>query len=570
MKTTIWIAWSLALCLAPNLAYAEDESALTLRTERAVVFKDGYGLVVKTAHGVVGPDGVVYTDEVPDSAILGCFWATAKDGSTLAMKAGWHETRRVVRETTPCLDVLELLRANVGERLTLIRSNREDVTGVVVELLELPASAAVGPPAGGVGEFPLRPTGGQLVVVDRGDAGRLVLPVSQISSLGGAELVTTIERKTLVVEREKRLEFVFDPARAGDAVELSLLYFSEGLRWIPTYRVALDDASEAVVSLQGELLNEVEDLRDVELNLVVGVPNFRFKSVASPLTLEGALRGLLQRAAPGIMGQGQLSNALYTQRAGELHRPGARGSGDADLAPELAGADGQQDLFVYEVPHFTLERGSRATVPLWTTRVGYRHVYTLDLQIVRNSRSGSWGVKGQQHASPLKLARNEVWHQIELKNGSQVPWTTGAAMVTRGGIPLGQELLTYTSVGGCTLLPITVAVDLRGTYAEEELAREANALNWSGHRYGLIKKRATLSLSNFREQSATVRVRLSLGGRVTQLDNDGTSRINDNHIEDWADHAYGAVNNHSDLTWELELEAGGNQTLTAEFEFYTY
>ena len=331
----------------------------------------------------------------------------------------------------------------------------------------------------------------------------------------------------------------------------------------------LDDEAEAVVSLQGELLNEVEDLRDVELSLVVGVPNFRFKGVVSPLALEGTLRGLLQQAAPGLMGQGQLSNAVYTQRAGELRGRSGGPAGDASLAPELAGADGQQDLFVYDVPKFSLPRGSRATVPLWESRVAYRHVYTLDVDVVRNARSGSWAVKGQQ-ASPLQLATNEVWHQIELVNASQVPWTTGAAMVTRGGLPLGQELMTYTSVGGCTLLPITVAVDLRGTYAEEELARQPNALNWSGHSYGRIQKKASFTLANFREQPSTLRVRLSLGGRATKVGSNGMSRINDHRPDDWADQGYGAVNNHTDLTWELELPAGGNATLGCEFEFFTY
>ncbi|MEZ6185636.1 MAG: hypothetical protein R3F62_11580 [Planctomycetota bacterium] len=52
---------------------------------------------------------------------------------------------------------------------------------------------------------------------------------------------------------------------------------------------------------------------------------------------------------------------MYTARAGEQVGHG----GGAELAPELAGADGQQDLFVYRVGAFSLARGARASVPLW-------------------------------------------------------------------------------------------------------------------------------------------------------------------------------------------------------------
>ena len=61
-------------------------------------------------------------------------------------------------------------------------------------------------------------------------------------------------------------------------------------------------------------------------------------------------------------------------------------------------------------------------------------------------------------ASPLELSQHEVWHQLELGNRGTAPWTTGAALVTKGLLPLGQDLLTYTPVGGSALLPITVAL----------------------------------------------------------------------------------------------------------------
>ena len=61
------------------------------------------------------------------------------------------------------------------------------------------------------------------------------------------------------------------------------------------------------------------------LDIVVGVPNFRFGRTPSPLVLESVLRNALAEAAPNLMGNSsQLSNAMYTQRSGEFRRNAAR------------------------------------------------------------------------------------------------------------------------------------------------------------------------------------------------------------------------------------------------------
>src|SRR5437879_3735338 len=52
---------------------------LEFRTERVVVFKDGHGLIVKSGTAVADADGRALTFDVPDAAVLGCFWAVGED-----------------------------------------------------------------------------------------------------------------------------------------------------------------------------------------------------------------------------------------------------------------------------------------------------------------------------------------------------------------------------------------------------------------------------------------------------------------------------------------------------------
>lgn len=85
------------LLTSSNLIFAENEfsslskeSELILTTENIVIFKDGYFLIVKKGTARTDADGRVFTNEVPDSAILGSFWAIAQQGRISSMVAGWE------------------------------------------------------------------------------------------------------------------------------------------------------------------------------------------------------------------------------------------------------------------------------------------------------------------------------------------------------------------------------------------------------------------------------------------------------------------------------------------------
>lgn len=578
-------------------AQPAEAGLLTLATERVVVFKDGFGLFVKKATGTADAQGRVFTDRVPDGVVLGTFWASSADGRALGMRAEWVETTELRETETSCTSVVELLRANAGKEVTLALQEKEapPLVCTVVEVLDLPpeeheavrpdararpmpaahlAALRMQSPEAALTESirDLAPRGGDLVVL-RTEKGETVLPVNSIRTLTGAGLVTKMKRKQEVEARTKRLSFDLGAAAAGKESTISLLYFAEGVRWIPTYRIGGELLQDALIELQGEILNEAEDF-DAEVDLVVGVPNFRYKQTISPLSLEATLRQALSQAAPGLMSQSYGNASFQTRRTEHLGvRHGDAGDGGGlDLAPDLAAAR-TQDLFVYSAKRLALHKGARATVPLWQSPAAVKHLYTMDVGVVRDAQGG--GVIRQsdpdgQNASvsPMKLEENKVWHQIELANASKVPWTTGAALILKNNLPLGQDLLTYTPAGGKVLLPVTVAVDMCGTYTEEELSRRANALNWNRNQYAEVKKRATVTVMNQRLEPSRTRITVSLGGKVELASDEGKIRLNDFRRGDWNDTSYREINNHSDVSWELELKPGETKKLTFDFLMY--
>lgn len=586
----------LAGAAAPVGAAQPVGPALQLVTEQVIVFKDGYSLVLKRGIAVTDEKGEVFTNEVPDAAVLGSFWATPVEGRLLSMVAGWTEVKETSEKLLPCTQVVHILKANVGKSCTVQLPDKAELTGVIREVLTQETSTAVPealssvmdparsalrsnvpvsalPRSEGRTELLTDVTGTHFVL--RTKEGDVLVPISDIRRLTVEDMRTVLPHKLQITERTKRLTFRF--GEAGQRRELVIAYFRPGVRWIPTYRINLTTNPKqhkiAEISLQAELLNEAENLVDAPVDIVVGVPNFRFRTLPSPLILEQTLRNTLQQAAPQLMGQtNALSNAMFSQRAGEFHRPAAQaapdaGAGGVELPAELTAAS-TQDLFVYHLPKQTIGNGERAAVPIFQAETPYRDVHTWSVHIARHDIAAAPSGAGVK--SPLVLAENEVWRQVELVNNTNLPWTTGAAMIMQGQQPLAQELLTYTPPKSSTRVPVTVAIDVRGDFSEQETGRELKSLSWNGHEYAKIGQRATVRLRNYKSEPVEMEITVRFGGKAVESSDQGQISLAPYNADDWQQYRGDpAVNNSSTVRWTTTVKPGEVFQPTVDYYFFT-
>lgn len=391
-----------------------------------------------------------------------------------------------------------------------------------------------------------------------------------------AKPISMVVRQKKVVhsgqsDTEKEIELEFGSNAPEGDTELTWSYFAPGIRWIPTYRIGLEAGNKAGIMMQAEILNELEDLEGIPVDLVVGVPNFRFKSVISPMALQANLVNALQQAAPQLMEQ-SMSN-LLTQRVGEYRgaTPIDNSRANTRVGPDLPSSltgEGSQDLFVYTIPKLTLRAGERAAVPILSKEIPFKHLYTWDVHLQRSAVTGlsSKGV----HLSPVKLLKNDVWHQIEINNTTGLPLTTGAALAMDGLLPIAQELLTYTPIAGKTQMPLTVAVDIRGTYEEEEISREANSIKFDGHSYVQIAKEGKLKVTNYKNENISLLITAQFGGNCTKASDDGQFTLVDFSRSDWSNfQGHPALIGHSKVSWQLKLKAGETREVTCQYHYYT-
>jgi hypothetical protein len=520
MKLSALLAVALFL-ITESMESAERSEFIRFKTERVIVFKDGHALFIRKGTAVTDAEGEIHTSEVPDAAVLGSFWSTAKEGELSGMRAGWvtEQTTNAVMEL--CQNHFQVLAANKGRRCEVILTDRRTVKGVIRETVgasrstqideaSLPGfSSLAGSGTGTVAGARVHQDGAFVVI--SGETGDHFLPVANIGSVTVPEMELRTRNEIVVKRREKRLTFRFAKPRAKR--EITLMYFRPGIRWIPTYRINLPEDGKQVarVVMQAELINEAEDLQDTPVDIVVGVPNFRFKSAPSPLVLEGVMRNALRQALPALMGQmgNGFANSAYSQRASEFHRPVEPVATAAVQLPAELTAARAQDLFVYSLPALRLGKGDRMAVKIFETAAPFRDVYTWDLPITRHDIATSPSNEG---TSPLKLSENRIWRQIELTNTTSIPWTTGAAMIMRDRQPLAQELLAYTSVGSRCRVPVTVSIDTQGSVAEKEIGRKLSALTWDRYKYALIQNESVISVTNRKPQPIALELTVRLGG----------------------------------------------------------
>lgn len=588
-------------CLLMSTLVAADKARvgeIELQTEKVVVFKDGYFLIIKKGTATTNEKGEAFTEEVPDAAVLGSFWAVPAKGTIKTMTAGWVETKTEDKKPVVCMQPIEIIQANVGKQCSFMVGEETKLTGKIKKVLTRDTVAAVDEPMRRLLDLPtgddrntsasesVTQTLGSYFVLET-DEGDVLMNASEVRQLRIDNMQVTLDRTVAVESKQKRLTIAFDKPK--QKVEVALIYFRPGLRWIPTYRVNLSEDLKAIekkqgegkaakkfkaaeVSLQGELINEAEDLIDMPIDLVVGVPNFRFRDVPSPLVLEGVMRNALQQATPQLMAQqlanNNLSNAMYTQRSSEFRSDRvAGGEGAVPQTPAELSAGGGNDLFIYHLPKMSLKKGERAAVPIMKSLVPYRDIYTWDILIKHND---AYAESGSPAASPLQLSENKVWRQVELMNDTKFPWTTGSVMFVDGFQPIAQELLTYTSPGGICRTPVTIAVDLRGKAEDTETDRKLNNLKWQGHSYARVDGKIEVELANNKSEPVPVEITLRLGGRADEASDEGKIHYEGFRREDWVNYRGDtAVNNSSEITWTATIDPLECFKPTVKYHFFT-
>lgn len=543
-----------ALCLLANGAFAQ--SSFSPEVRRVAVFKNGYAFTFREGEAQVS-NGWVYTTNAP-TGVLGSVWgyviapANARVVELLASEVEKRETARVA-------DIAEVLLANEGARIRFIETYDSSKTHEgTYEIV------------GGNRKFETGSdnAGREITIALKTGESVLFFPLGSIRNV---EILGAPKYDKPKITKENRLALKIEGAGDGERLNLGIAALERGIRWIPAYRVEVKGApvKEAKLELEAMLVNELADLKDAEVNFVVGVPHFLFQDQLSPLSLNTAFAGVSSYFQTGAGGGGQnaYSNAIMSQVASTA-ADGVSLNEARDAAPtvseeEQVASFSAEQLYLYKTGGINLKKGERASLRLFSLTVPATEVFEWTLADAADASNRYMNAGGnypnQQVAQDLS---GKIWSALRLKNQTGMPWTTAPALSFRDWKPLGQDMLTFTPVGGDNILRVTPATEVVGTHALEEKGRAPVQLKYSGGTYNfdLVTVEGAIKIRNAKRETVELVLTRNLVGEVLTAGDGGKISKAGLNLQ--------SFNPNSIIKWNLSVPAGGEREIRYTYKIY--
>ncbi len=548
----------LVVVLVAFAAFAQEKMpSFKPEIKRIAVFKNGYVFTYREGETPT-QNGWAYTTETP-IGVLGTVWGYSQTPNVrvnqlLASQTDNNSTEKVG-------NVADVLLANEGAKVRITTTTYEkDVPRVLSGTYTLLKPSNPPIPTNSYQENLATNNLSNLTVALQTETGTLIFPASMIQMIEISVQPKTDKPK---MSKENRLAIKTEGAKDGQNITLGLAALERGIRWIPAYRVEVkgEPIKEAKLELEASIINELADLKGSEVNFVVGVPSFLFQESISPLSMNSAFAGVSGYFQSGAGGnrRDSYSNAIASQvsyREDEVERTTGSIIRPNDASPtsgieEQGTSFSAEQLFLYKTDQLDLKKGERASLRLFSLTVPASEVFEWTITDPPQTAQSYQDYNNSNNRLPsLQDLSGKIWYALKLKNTTGMPWTTAPAMSFREWKPLGQNIMTFTPIGGENILRITPATEVIGSHNLEEKERVQKQLTYSGSTYtfDLITVEGTIKLKNIKKTPVEVVLTRNLVGEVLSATDNGAITKEGLNLQ--------AINPNSNIKWNLTIPGG--------------
>lgn len=567
MRDNFKITLSLLFAVAFfNSVFSADETAKTnLKIEKLSIFKNGLGFF--SSSGDL-PNGAktINMGQIP-IPVFGTFWVYYPEQLKLQkVKVSLEEYEK----TMPALDLFQLLQANPGKKVLIEKhgENKQIIHGIVESLINPE-------------KFPERPN--EYFMHQPTDANRRDFDYSQYQNQNKQIAIIRTEKGLAAIEAGsiEHIEFEGDSIsrevkskekvpvisielnKASNGEKIKVTYLARGILWMPSYLIDLSDETAASFTANATIINEVADIENASLELITGFPNIKFSDIDNPMGMSQKLSAFItsMTTPENERRQSGRGHGLVMQQAMFSNAPAGFSESEENLFPAYSTAmkgTETEDLFIYPVNNFSLKKNETASIPLYTAKMPYRHIYTWKIEDLLDKENEQQIDRG---GNKDREEAETVWHSCRLTNTLKMPLTTAATEFAKDGHFTGQDVCFYTPPGSETTIRMNKALNVPAEQSEFEIERKRNAAEFHGSHYDLVKMKGELKLRNKFEKKIKVEITKELSGEVIEKNPDakdaqipkGMKRVNPKHL----------------LTWEIELNPGEEKIMTYTYQLYT-
>lgn len=517
------ITFTLGLILFVFVLFAQKAE---FRTKTVSIFKNGTAFFQKEITENTDSENSIITKlPIADSdAMFGTIWFNAP--SNEIYKIGSFPDS--VKTEHSADNILSMLKANKGKALTLnIKGFEKPVTGEILKV------------------------DNNFLMIKTKDSWITTVPLK-------VEYITfSQEPKTTYYEQKVKELIKIVLKKKSKKQKVELMYMQKGLTWTPNYYIRIIGENKAELTLRANVMNDIEEIKNTDINFVVGVPSFSFSNIESPITSnEGvddfiaALNGRRKYGSYTFDNRlSNMSNAITTQQAITRNDPNYNNTSDSELTGKGSTDEG---LYFYKKEKASLRKGERAFFELLKADIEYEQIYSVDLE--ENTNIYNRYTYGNTNSE------NKVWHSIRFKNNTESPFTTGAAFIMRkegdNYKPVSQNYLYYTPSGVKTTVKTTISPDISVTTNEKEIDRREKALKY----HDLITIEAEINVENYKNKDIKLEIKRLVTGEIISS-NVECEKIS--KLKSWD-----SKNKQNDTRWDIELKANEKKTIKYKYKIY--
>lgn len=448
-------------------------------------------------------------------------------------------------------DLAEILLANEGSRIRFLDyyNNKQPVEGTY-EIISPHRNFAY--PQKGSESLPKEFSEERILVAVNTEKGKMMFSVGTMNNI---EFLSQPKMEKPKSTKENRLMMKVDGAKGNEKTTLGIAALERGIRWIPAYRVEVkgQPIKEAKLELEAMLVNELTDLKNTEVNFVVGVPHFLFQEQMSPLSMNAAFAGVSSFFQPDATNQRRdsYSNAIMSQIATNSTTGDTAEYSSTVTEGEQTDSFSAEQLFLYKTDQINLKKGERSSLRLFSVTVPAAEVFEWTLSDTPNTQYRY--MSSRSYSNPQTLLTDlssKIWYSLRLINQTGMPWTTAPALSFREWKPLGQDMMTFTPIGGENILRVTPATEVIGNQTLEEKSREAARLNRGGTTVDLdlVTVEGSIKIRNVKKEPIELVLTRNVVGEVSTASDDGKISKGGLNLQ--------SFNPNSIIKWNLKLPPG--------------
>ncbi|MBQ9430144.1 MAG: DUF4139 domain-containing protein [Kiritimatiellae bacterium] len=342
-------------------------------------------------------------------------------------------------------------------------------------------------------------------------------------------------------------------------------YLTQGAAWTPAYRLDLKD-DRGTVTMTADLRNEIMDWDEAEVSLISGFPNLLYAGVQSLLGWDMSFNryrdavNAAENADPWAIGGARMRSGVMAQSV-MMNSAAADGFEVSPAAFAVNESGAGSDIHYRSIGKVTLKKGETRSVPLGAGESEIKRIVDWDVGDSRDEYGRNRKNDNEQGVAIL-------WDAVRFTNPFSFPMTTAPIEVTEAGRILGQAKSTWTNPGDTTLVKITKALSVKGSYSEtgdgKTISSKISSLkaderfNYQSRDYRKEVVSGTFIVQNFRKVPASLIVKKTISGEIVET-SIAPTKNRALPAQDWR------VNLERALTWEFELQPGEKREFTLTY-----